>query len=118
LFGYLASVFIRLNNAEEDNKMKESVIIQQQNQIARFEKDIKQIKEINNNLNTIERNFQESQKKTSKYLDDLKDQDIDIIKERVNEDLKNRNRCIALATGAKAQKDEKNPNCPYLISDE
>lgn len=117
--GYVVYVIKKLDYVQEDNVAKQEIIKQQSEKISQIENDVKHIQEINKDLNILNRDFIESQKNTSSKLTILKNEESsENIKNIVNEDLKFRNRCIALATGVKAEKNEVNPNCQYLITNE
>lgn len=80
--------------------------------------DIESIKTINEQLADIERESARSAADladTLSGLDRIAREKPKIVEKLVNDASKERNRCFALATGAKPEKNEKNDTCPHFL---
>lgn len=96
----------------------EITIQTQQQALQQLGVDIEVIKQVNAELAEIERDNADAASKLADKLSQLKEivkEKPGIVQDLVNKASKERNRCFALATGAKPEKKETNSVCPHLL---
>lgn len=119
----MSGIAIRYELHEIENKQTQITALtisnaEQKKAIDQMAADTKHIQEIDNTLTTIERSNNASAAKLSDTLQKLKDaatKNPAAVEKAINKASNDRNRCLALVTGAAKGKKETNRLCPQVI---